>query len=145
MFELFAQANGRKLQNVCTDPGLDIAMSDELKAVMSTSVNWDGIMQGLKQFSDDGVYVGSTTALLAEANDAGATGAPVEDGMSGDVNFPHGNFKVLATAGERSVCPESFGLKITGPPDGLGAYLSNDDTVRIMVQSEGYGPLQYES
>jgi hypothetical protein len=112
---------------------------------MSTSVNWDGIMQGLKQFSDDGVYVGSTTALLAEANDAGATGAPVEDGMSGDVNFPHGNFKVLATAGERSVCPESFGLKITGPPIVFGVYLSNDDTVRIMVQSEGYGPLQYES
>lgn len=120
-------------------------MSEELMAVMSTAVNWDGVMEGLKLFSEDGVYVGSTTALIAEANDAAAFGAPVEDGMSGDVDFPHGNLKVLATVGERSVCPESFGLKIAGPPDGLGAYLPNDDTVRIVVQSEGYGPLKYES
>ena len=65
--------------------------------------------------------------------------------MSGDTNFPHGNIKALASVGERSVCPESNGWKITGTPDGLGAYLPDDDTVRVVVQSEGYGPLRIES
>ena len=141
----FTQTNVRKLQDVCVDPGLDISMSDELKGVMSTIVGWDEIMAGLEFFGAYGVSVGSTTALLAEANDAAATDAPVEDGMSGDVNFPHGNLKVLATAGERSVCPGSYGLKLTGPPDGVGAYLLDDNTIRIFVQSEGYGPLGHES
>ena len=34
---------------------------------------------------------------------------------------------------------------IVGVPDGLGAYLYDDDTVRVVVQSESYGPLRYES
>ncbi|CAB9514235.1 WGS project CAID00000000 data, contig chromosome [Seminavis robusta] len=139
------RSNGRKLQNVCVDPGLDISMSESLMAVMSTTGMWDAVMDGLEQFATDGVSIGSSTALLPEANDAAVTGATIEDGQSGDVNFPHGNIKPLATAGERSVCLESYGWKITGTPDGLGAYLPNDDTVRVVVQSEGYGPLRYES
>ena len=55
-------------------------------------------------------------------------------------DFPHGNIKPLATGGERSVCPDSYGQKIVGYPDGAGAYLVDDDTVRLVVQSESGGP-----
>jgi hypothetical protein len=53
--------------------------------------------------------------------------------------------KVLATMGERSVCPDSIGDKLAGVPDGVGAHLVDDDTVRLIFQSESYGPLQYET
>jgi hypothetical protein len=53
--------------------------------------------------------------------------------------------KVLATMGERSVCPDSLGEKLVGVPDGVGAYLLDDETVRLVFQSESYGPLQFLS
>jgi hypothetical protein len=53
--------------------------------------------------------------------------------------------KVLATIGERSVCPDSLGDKVVGVPDGVGAHLVDDDTVRLIFQSESYGPLQFLS
>ena len=35
---------------------------------------------------------------------------------------------------------------LVGVPDGMGAYLADDDTVRFVWQSESYGPItQYES
>ena len=40
--------------------------------------------------------IGSITAHIAEAADASATGATIADGESGDIDFPHGNMKVLA-------------------------------------------------
>lgn len=80
--------------------------------------------------------IGSITALIAEAADASASGANVADGESGDTDFPHGNLKVLATVGEASACPESKGEMIVGVPDGLGAYLYDNDTVRAVCQSE---------
>lgn len=80
--------------------------------------------------------IGSITAHIAEAADASATGANIADGESGDTDFPHGNLKVLATVGEASVCPKSKGEMIVGVPDGLGAYLHDDDTVRAVCQSE---------
>jgi len=132
-------------QDICQDPGLSIEMDENLKKVLSTIVNYDGLMEGLQQFATEGITVGSTTALIAEASDAAVSGATIADGESGDIDFPHGNLKPIATGGERSVCPSSFGLKITGTPDGLGAYLPNDDTIRVVVQSEGYGPLRIES
>ena len=49
------------------------------------------------------------------------------------------------TVGEYSICKDSVGEMIVGVPDGLGAYLYDDDTVRLIVQSESYGPLRYES
>jgi len=113
--------------------------------VLSTIPQADAILNGLLQMASDGLSIGSSTALLPEANDAAATGATIEDGMSGDTDFPHGKLKTLASAGERSVCPESPNMKITGTPDGVGAYLVDDDTVRVVVQSEGYGPLRIES
>lgn len=39
----------------------------------------------------------------------------------------------------------SISYKFTGVPDGMGAYLVDDDTVRVVVQSESYGPLKYET
>ena len=36
-------------------------------------------------------------------------------------------------------------LQYVGVPDGMGAYLLDDETLRIVVQSESYGPLYYES
>lgn len=67
------------------------------------------------------------------------------DGMSGSTDFPHGPIKPIATVGELSVCPESEGERVVGVPDGMGAYLIDDDTVRVVVQSESYGPLRYEA
>ncbi len=42
--------------------------------------------------------IGTHTARIAEAADASVTGAPIVDGESGDVDFPHGNLKVLAVS-----------------------------------------------
>lgn len=135
--------------NVCTDPGFDTTIDPNLRKIMMTTVNYRGLMEGLAQIEDTGLSIGSTTALIPEANDAGAGGAEglvtVADGKSGDTRFPHGDIKPIATVGERSVCPRSYGEKIVGVPDGLGAYLPDDGTVRVVVQSEGYGPIKYES
>ena len=113
--------------------------------LLATIANGEEIRAGLKQYKDEGVYIGSTTALIPEASDAAATGARIQDGQSGDVDFAFGNLKPLATIGERSVCDASLGEKIVGVPDGLGAYLIDDETVRVVVQSESYGPLRFES
>lgn len=112
---------------------------------MDVFLNSDPIVDGLKTYCEQGHSVGSNTALLPEASDAAAVGAIVQDGMSGDTDFPFMDMKVLLSAGERSVCPESYGYKLTGVPDGMGAYLIDDDTVRVVYQSESYGPLRYES
>ena len=109
--------------------------------VLKTMPYFDLVFDSLMQYKDEGITVGSTTALICEASDASVTGATVEDGQSGDTDFPHGNIKPIATAGERSVCDTTFGQKIAGVPDGIGAYLADDETLRVVVQSESYGPL----
>jgi hypothetical protein len=125
---------------ICTDPGFNITMDDNALKILSTMIGYEAVMAGLQQYQAEGITVGSTTALACEASDAAVSGAPIEDGKSGDVDFPHGNIKAIATGGERSVCDATYGLKITGTPDGIGAYLADDKTVRVVVQSEGYGP-----
>lgn len=42
--------------------------------------------------------IGDHTARLAEAQDASVSGVTISDGESGDVDFPHGNLKVLAVS-----------------------------------------------
>lgn len=42
--------------------------------------------------------IGTHTARICEAADASVTGAPMVDGEDGDVDFPHGNLKVLAVS-----------------------------------------------
>ena len=125
--------------------GFDTTMDPMMLKVMSTMLRYEDVLAALEQYKAEGISVGSTTALLCEASDAAVTGAPIEDGQSGDIDFPHGNIKAIATCGERSVCESTYGLKITGTPDGLGAYLPDDKTVRVIVQSEGYGPLKVEA
>jgi len=90
--------------------------------------------------------IGSTTELICEANDASRTDALVQDGFSGDVNFPFGKIKPLATVGELNYCvnDEARGDAFTGVPDGMGAYLVDDETIRIVVQSESYGTISQQ-
>jgi hypothetical protein len=113
--------------------------------LLSTVAGADGIMRELMTYCERGHTIGSNTALLPEASDAAISGATVADGESGDTDFPFMDMKTLLTAGERSVCPESYGYKLTGVPDGMGAMLLDDETVRVMYQSESYGPIRFES
>jgi Ca2+-binding RTX toxin-like protein len=85
--------------------------------------------------------IGETTALIPQA---GSSTAPdrLIDGQSGDTNFPYGTFKSLATVGE--VDPTT-GEALTGYPDGQAAYLLDQDTVRVVYQSESYGPFSSET
>ncbi len=131
---------------ICFDAiGFNTTMDPAMMKILSTMLNYDDVIAGLEQYKAEGITVGSTTALICEASDAAVSGAPIEDGQSGDTDFPHGNIKAIATMGERSVCESSYGGKLTGTPDGLGSYLADDKTVRVVVQSEGYGPIRIES
>lgn len=82
--------------------------------------------------------IGEHRARIAEASDAGDTAAYLMDGADGDVAFQFNNLKVLATVGEVDY---KTGMMIVGVPDGLGAMLADDETVRCVVQSESYGPV----
>ena len=88
--------------------------------------------------------VGTHTAQICEATDAAySTTAVVADGHSGDTSYPFGKIKVLCTVGEYD--PAS-GYMLVGVPDGMGAYLLDSTTVRIIWQSESYGTFStYES
>ncbi len=81
--------------------------------------------------------IGETIALIPQA---GSSYKPehLKDGGSGDTNFPHGNFKALATVGE--IDPDN-GHVLTGYPDGQAAWLLDEDTVRVAYQSESYATL----
>lgn len=129
----------------CTEAALECDLNGPEWSILNSIPMADTIFQGLQTYCDSGMRVGSNTALLPEAADAAISGATIEDGMSGDTNFPFMDMKTLLSAGERSVCPESYGYKLTGVPDGMGAYLLDDDTVRVVYQSESYGPLRFES
>jgi hypothetical protein len=88
--------------------------------------------------------IGSHTEHICEATDILYADPPVEiaDGKSGDVGYPYGDIKVLCTVGEYL---PSTGYMLVGVPDGMGAMLKDDSTVRIVFQSESYGPMYYES
>jgi hypothetical protein len=82
--------------------------------------------------------VGSTTELLSEFTDCNnysnisAEYYRALDGFGGPNNFAHCVQKPLLTIGE------SFGsYSPTGAPDGMGAYLSDSNTVRVLYNCEG--------
>jgi hypothetical protein len=75
--------------------------------------------------------IGETTALIAEA------GLP-KAGEVSNTNFPHGDFKALATVGEVDA---ETGMALTGYPDGQAAWLADEDTVRVVYQSESYATM----
>lgn len=123
------------------------ALTDTLKAnepdhALLQMAYSSGNAQNFLKYIKDAKPIGHHTALIAEASDASRSGAPVLDGQSGDVDFPHGNLKVLATVGEYWPGNGEF---YVGVPDGMGTYLKDDHTVRYIVQSESYGQLRIES
>jgi hypothetical protein len=87
--------------------------------------------------------IGQTQALIAEAGrptvtDTGASNNRLKDGESANINFPFANFKAIATVGE---VDKISGLALTGYPDGQAAWLADDDTVRVVYQSESYATM----
>ncbi|MBX2882183.1 MAG: hypothetical protein KTR32_19705 [Granulosicoccus sp.] len=81
------------------------------------------------------VGIGTTTALIAEA---GLATGELTDGQSANVDFPFANFKAIATVGEVDA---ANGLALTGYPDGQAAYLIDEETVRVVYQSESYATM----
>jgi len=79
--------------------------------------------------------IGQTTALIAEA---GLATTELKDGESANTNFPYANFKALATVGEVDA---ETGMALTGYPDGQAAWLADENTVRIVYQSESYATM----
>ena len=79
--------------------------------------------------------IGETTALIPEA---GLSTGPIADGESGNINFPFGDFKAIATVGEVDA---KTGEVLTGYPDGQAAYLIDNDTIRVIYQSESYATM----
>lgn len=79
--------------------------------------------------------IGSTSALIPEA---GLSKTEIKDGESGNTNFPFAQFKAIATIGE--IDAES-GLALTGYPDGQAAMLVDDETIRVVYQSESYATM----
>lgn len=87
--------------------------------------------------------IGQTQALIAEAGrptvtDTRASNDGLKDGESANTNFPFANFKAIATVGE---VDKISGLALTGYPDGQAAWLADDDTVRVVYQSESYATM----
>ncbi|MEO1732569.1 MAG: calcium-binding protein [Pseudomonadota bacterium] len=88
------------------------------------------------------VKIGETTALVAEASTAG-DGFEIADGQSADTDFPYvSHMKALATVGEVDAVT---GKALTGWPDGNAAWLLDEDTVRVVYQSESYATMSTET
>ncbi len=86
--------------------------------------------------------IGEVTALIAEASTSDEA-SELLDGMSGDTAFPYiGNMKPLATMGE---VDKTTGQALTGYPDGNAAWLLDEDTVRVVYQSESYATMSNET
>lgn len=79
--------------------------------------------------------IGQTTALIPEA---GLATTELKDGESANTNFPFAQFKALATIGEVDA---QTGMALTGYPDGHAAWLLDENTVRVMYQSESYATM----
>ena len=87
--------------------------------------------------------IGQTKALIAEAgissvSNASSSSNLLKDGESANTNFPFAKFKAIATVGE---VDGVSGLALTGYPDGQAAWLSDEDTVRVVYQSESYATM----
>jgi hypothetical protein len=86
--------------------------------------------------------IGQTTALIAEAGLPTLVNTQSErdlnDGESANTEFPFAEFKAIATVGEVDA---KSGLALTGYPDGQAAWLADDETVRVVYQSESYATM----
>ena len=107
--------------------------------ILSSSLTFTAIASG----HGSQKVIGQTHALIAEAglpiiSDANSSNNNLKDGESANTNFPFANFKAIATVGEIDAIS---GLALTGYPDGQAAWLSDDDTVRVVYQSESYATM----
>ena len=85
--------------------------------------------------------IGQTTALIPEASTANDP-SELLDGQSGDTAFPYAEFKALATVGEVDPITKKA---LTGYPDGNAAWLKDNDTVRVVYQSESYATMSNQT
>jgi len=147
-----------KSAGCCGSPNTDMPIPDQHAKAIAHEVAWYPHIQDCEKarailLGIDGVAsvpdhlcehaamlkpVGGTDVPLCEASDAGNNPNFLVDGQAGNTNFPHGDFKVLATSGEVT---HEAGSLLTGAMDGLGAYLIDADTVRVIYQSEAYGQI----
>merc|ERR1719487_2575472 len=80
------------------------------------------------------ITLGETTGLIAVASD---TITPTSDNADGNVNWEYlEDMKALCTIGE---VDKDHGYPVTGWPDGNAAWLVDENTVRVVYQSESYG------
>ena len=99
--------------------------------LLSSSVTFSAIAENHGSHK----VIGETSALIPEA---GLATKPLKDGESANRNFPFAEFKAIATVGE--IDAES-GLALTGYPDGQAAMLADDNTIRVIYQSESYATM----
>eukprot|EP00971_Amphidinium_carterae_P350418 6491534-Amphidinium_carterae.2 len=119
---------------VCCVATVAVADSHDDHCEHSMDVNMT--MPATQEHSRGYWMIGETKGRIPEASEPTAT-SMCTDGGDGDVQFPHGNLKPIATVGE-CISPE---FCINGVPDGNGAMLKDDATLRIISQSESYGPI----
>ena len=102
-----------------------------------------GVSMGVQAQEQPTRTIGEVTALIAEASTADEPAEFAVDGQSGDTDFPFINrMKPIATVGEYDA---ETGNALTGYPDGNAAYLLDQDTVRVIYQSESYGTMSNET
>lgn len=120
-------------------------MSQALVATLRTAVPLAAALlatTALSSAASELKTIGQVTAVVAEASTADEASERV-DGSSGDTAFPFvGNLKALATVGEVDA---ASGKALTGYPDGHAAWLADEDTVRIVYQSESYATMSTET
>jgi len=108
--------------------------------VLSTAIVCSLVSTSLAQ-PYSGRPIGQTTALIPEASTADEASEKI-DGQSGDTAFAYGKFKALATIGE---IDSTTGKVLTGYPDGNGAWLLDNDTIRVVYQSESYATMSSQT
>lgn len=97
----------------------------------------------LTSYAADVHNIGEVTALIPEASTADEPAEHSVDGQGGDTDFPYiSAMKPLATVGEVDA---ETGKALTGYPDGHTAWLVDEDTVRVVYQSESYATMSNET
>ena len=132
---------GKQLETPLSIPTADsiAAMPNVFNQFLHMSANFTLFGAQSKSIMSTFKPVGTHTAHICEATDAAySTTAVIADGHSGDTAYPFGKIKVLCTVGEYS---PATGYMLVGVPDGMGAYLLDSTTVRIIWQSESYGTI----
>ena len=86
--------------------------------------------------------IGCNRQILAESSDASDAPEIVQDGKSGHVDFPFGNFTSIFTVGEYD---RTTGYMPAGPPIGQGVYASDLDTLTMIFNSASAGHVEDKS